>query len=192
MRSLLYIVCFLACLPFVSCNRTALYEQRAKTLDSLSGAVNNLASVLQKQDTVQLQEDLTQYSYYSSFIEASRFDTLNKEEADHLQRFYHSGMTLVSFSENRKTILARILLLNSQYKRLAADIRSRAGTIDQLDAFVEQEKREAAQVLELGNQQQQEYFRSLEEYHRSVKEVEKIIRLYNNGQLPIIVTDTSS
>jgi hypothetical protein len=184
-------IAFIVAATLVSCNRTAAYEQRGRTLDSLSGAINGLASSLQKQDTVQLQKYLKQFRYYSDFIGASRFDTLDKTAADHLQNFYHSGSALSAFPGNKKTVLARIALLNSQYKRLAEDIRNRAITVEQADEFVDQEKKEAARVLDIGQRQQQLFYRNLEQYRISVKQAEQIIRNYNNGQLPTIVNDTT-
>jgi hypothetical protein len=173
-----------------SCNRTAEYEARGRTLDSLGGAINNLAAALQKHDTVELRNYIKQFSYYSNFIDASHFDTLGKNAADHLQNFYHSGNTLKTFIENRTAILARIALLNSQYKRLAEDIHNRSISIELADAFVQQEKKEAARVVDLGARQQQLFYRSLEQYRMSVKEVQQIIMQYNNGQLPTIVSDS--
>src|SRR5688572_21905946 len=113
-----------------SCDRSAEYEQRGRTLDSLSGAINGLAARLQIQDTIQLQQHLNRFSYYTSFIESSRFDTLSKRSADQLQNFYHSGSGLKAFLVNRQSLLARIALLNSQYKRLGTDIRSRAISVE--------------------------------------------------------------
>ena len=120
-----------------SCSSTAEYEQRSRTLDSLGGAVNTLGSALQKQDTLQLQRYLKQFRYYTAFIDASRFDTLDRTAADQLQVFYHSGSGLAAFMENRKALLARIALLNSQYKRLAEDLRSIQICLEQAYKFVQ-------------------------------------------------------
>ena len=190
MRLTVILIAPLFLLSLISCTNSAAYEQKSHMLDSLGGAVSNLAAALQKHDSTELRKYIDQFGYYSSFIEASQFDTIGKQDADQLQDFYRSGNALKKFLENRAALLARVALLNSQYRRLAEDIRNHSISIEEADSYVLKEKKEAAYVVEAGNQQQQLFYRSLEQYRLSVRDVQQIIKRYNNGQLPTIVNDS--
>jgi len=108
---------------FMSCGQAELCSQQVKTLDSLNGAVNGMAKELEKADTVTLQKAMTRFNYYRQFIQQNIHDTITKNEADNLQHFYVSGKTLDNFSINRRSILARASLVNSQLAKLTSDAK---------------------------------------------------------------------
>jgi len=174
------------------CNNTAAYQNRKGTLDSISGAVNALAAELQRIDTISVQKQLLKFHYYQEFISRALPDTINKISADNLHRFISTGRQLNTFTANRRTILARVGLLNSQYRRLSADILNKRVSTTQLDSFLSHEIREAARLAENGRSQMQDYFKNAEEFRQLLREVEPLIRNYNNGMLPTIVRDTTT
>ena len=193
MRSVCYTLCFLlATIFFGSCNKTDLYEQNAKTLDSLSGAINSIVKELKDVDTLVLQRSITRYSWYKEFIEQNVNDTITKEEADNLQDFYASGKTLEDFSFNRKMILLRASLINSQLTKLATDIKNKSLSQEQVLNYSQFEKEEAGKLIGVGYGQQKLFHSGLEEFRTSVKGVELLIRSHNKGELPTIIKDTVS
>ncbi|PBQ31594.1 hypothetical protein CNR22_07380 [Sphingobacteriaceae bacterium] len=177
---------------FGSCNKTDLYEQKAKSLDSLSGAVSSIAKELQSVDTITLQKSISRYTWYKQFIQQNISDTVSKDEADNLQQFYGSGKNLEDFSINRKILLTRALLVNQQLEKLAHDIKNKALTTDQLVRFSLHETDEAAKLIATGYQQQKKFHIQLEEFRNSLKGIEVLIRSRNKGELPTIIKDTIS
>src|ERR1044071_6025964 len=118
MKIMGYICCLLWIIFLESCNHNDLYTQRSKTLDSLSGAINSMVGELNKTDTVALEKSILRFNYYKQFIQQNIHDTIEKNDADNLQHFYISGHNLESFASNRKTIIARAKLVNTQLEKL--------------------------------------------------------------------------
>src|SRR5688572_26976511 len=106
---------------FSSCNHDDVYGQKIKTVDSLCGAVNAVTRKLEKTDTVALHKAITKFTHYKQFIEQNFNDTLDKQEADVLQRFYMNGENLENFSLNKHAMLLRLNLINLQLLKLRQD-----------------------------------------------------------------------
>lgn len=172
------------------CGNGAYYEQKGKTIDSLSGALNLRVLELSKTDTALLQRCINRFTYYSQFIKQNVNDTLSKNEADNLQVFYSSGRKLESFRNNRFAILNRAALLNRQLGMLALDIKNKNVNSKDLHAYLVREQEAATQLIEAAGQQQSLYYSGIEEFKLSLREVEVLIRKRNKGQLPVIVRDT--
>jgi len=193
MKISVYTSCFLCAIFFFgSCSKAGLYEQKSKSIDSLSGAINSIVKELEKIDTVVLQRTVTRYIWYKEFIQQNLNDTITKEEADNLQQFYKSGQNLQNFVESRKKILDRAVLINSQLTKLSEDINTKAINTEQLSDYSADEKNEARKLIETVYQQQKLYHSGLEEFKNSIKGVELLIRSRNKGELPTIIKDTVS
>lgn len=191
MKVICYTFCLLAATIFFgACNKTDVYEQKAKTLDSLSGAVNSIIKELQNVDTVILQKSITRFNWYKQFIRQNVNDTVSKAEADNLQHFYMSGQSLENFSLNRKIILTRAGQVNTQILKLNEDVRNKTLTKEYVSAYSLNEKEEAGKLIEAGYQQQKIFHSGLEEFKNALKGVELLIRSRNNGELPTIIKDT--
>jgi hypothetical protein len=191
MRLLWYKICVL--LPLVlleSCNKTNIYDQKAKTLDSLSGAINSMVRELTGVDTIILQRSVTRFNYYRQFISQNVTDTVDKNEADNLQHFYLSGKNLENFQLSRKSILERAGLINVQLVKLTTDIKNKSLTEEAILKYALQEKNETAKLIELAYQQQKIFHTGLEEFKNALRGVETLIRSRNNGELPTIIKDT--
>lgn len=190
MKIVCYTILICCGLILVSCNQSEQYTQKAKTLDSLSGALNQKIKELEKTDTAILQRCITRYNYYSQFIKQNVNDTLSKDEADNLQAFDASGKNLQSFASNRFIILARAALINSQQAKISEEIKNKSASIEQLTGYILREKEASAEIIEVAAEQQKAYYSSLEEFKISLKKVEELIRVRNKGQLPTIIKDT--
>ncbi|MCE3228203.1 MAG: hypothetical protein K0S32_2754 [Bacteroidetes bacterium] len=184
-----FLVSFLITLSVASCTNESC-EKQIRSLDSLSGALNQKLSELKQVDTVILQKAISKYSNYRSFIQQNINDTVNKEEADHLQQFYTSGKNLVSFSENRKAILARGSLINSQLAKLITDAKQNSIEEDKLMQFAKDEKMQAEHLIRSSFGQQQLFSANLQEFKLSLNGVEALIRSRNNGQMPTVIKDS--
>jgi hypothetical protein len=192
MRWIVYIVLFAWLLFTGSCSQNDVYLQRSKTLDSLSGAVNSMINELAKADTAVLELSIVRVTYYKQFIEQNIRDTIDKINADNLQHFYISGHNLQSFAVNRTAIRVRALKVNSQLEKLGTDVRNKSLTVEELNNYCAAEKQNAAGLLDLGHSQMKLFHQSLEEFRNSLNGVETLIRSHNNGELPVIVKDTTS
>jgi hypothetical protein len=187
-----YILFFFAAVVFLSCGRNDEYLAKARSIDSLSGALHSMRNLLVKVDTALLDRSVTKYRYYTQFIQQNVTDTLSKTEADQLQKFLAAGRALEHFDNNRKTILARAGLVGSQLNHLTEDIRKE--TIDRktLQLYCDNEMHAAGEVVTAGQSQQKLFHVAVEEFRNAVSGVEQIIRSRNHGELPVIVKDSVS
>jgi len=187
-----FLILFFAGLVFQSCNRNDVYIGKVQSLDSLSGAINGLVKENDKTDTVILEKAISRFKQYKQFIQQNVKDTISKTEADFLQQFYMSGNSLENFSLNRHSIKARMSLINSQIEKLKTDAKNKSILEEKLIEFTNQEKKEANYLIEASQKQQQLFYTSLQEFKTSLKGVEDLIKVRNNGQLPTVIKDTLS
>ncbi len=186
------LILFFAGSLFQSCKQNDVYAANVKALDSLSGAVNALLKEDLKTDTVILTKAISRLVQYKQFIQQNVKDTLSKTEADFLQQFYISGNSLQNFELNRKSVRARINLINSQIEKLKHDAKDNLISEEKLIEFTSAEKKEATRLIESGHSQQQLFYTSLQEFKTALKGVEELIKVRNNGQLPTVIKDTLS
>jgi len=190
MRFTCAIVLFFSALLFnFSCTQQVC-EGQVKSLDSLSGALNQKLTEFKQVDTAILAKAIGKFNNYRQFIKQNVNDTVNKAEADFLQQFYSSGQNLVYFSDNRKNILARGSLINSQIGKLTKDVNSSAIDREKFSQFYVQEKNNAEQLIKLSVGQQQLFLGSLQEFRLSLAGIESLIRSRNNGQMPTVIKDS--
>jgi hypothetical protein len=190
MKNLGYIFCLSWIILLGSCDQNDVYTQGSKTLDSLSGAINSMVSELNKTDTIALERSILRFNYYKQFIQQNIHDTIEKNDADNLQHFYISGHNLESFASNRKIIVTRAKLVNSQLEKLNTDIKNRAVQTEELSNYSYLEKQHAAGLLDAGYAQMKVFHSGLEEFKNSLRGIEALIRSRNNGELPTIVKDS--
>ena len=117
-------------------------------------------------------------------------DTVSKIEADHIQMFFVCGKNLVDFSENRRSILARGGLINSQLTKLMLDAKENTVDEEKLLQFSNQEKSNAEQLIKGSYGQQQLFQANLQEFKLSLSGIEQLIRARNNGQMPTVIKDS--
>lgn len=177
------------CLTLVSCNQTEIYNQRAKTLDSLSGVLNVSVARIEQTDTVLLSKAIGRFENYRSFIQNNIKDTLTKPEADALQVFYKSGKNLAAFRLNRTEILNRSALVNSQIEKLRLAIKNQEEDLVLLNQYLSQEQKQITNLVNAIYAQQTIYFSGLQEFKTSLRAIEQLIKLRNNNQLPDIVKE---
>lgn len=191
MKSFVYILFLFFCLFFLeACDKTSVYEQKGKTLDSLSGAVNAMVRDLERIDTITLEKSISRFGWYRDFISENISDTISKAEADNLQLFYKSGANLENFSLNRKTLLMRATLISSQVKKLALDIQNKSLSEAKITEYTLSEKSEAAKLIEAAYHQQKLFYSGQEEFKNALRGIELLIRSRNSGELPAIIKDT--
>lgn len=186
------LILFFAGLVFQSCNRNDVYATETKSLDSLSGAVNELAKESDKTDTVILDKAILRFNQYKQFIQQNINDTVSKTEADFIQQFYMSGNILLNFNINRKSLKARTSLINSQLEKLKSDAKNNLHSEEQLIEFTNLEKKAANNLIEASHNQQQLFYTSLQDFKTALKGVENVIKARNNGLLPTVIKDTLS
>ena len=186
------LILFFAGLVFQSCNRNDVYATETKSLDSLSGAVNELDKESDKTDTVILDKAILRFNQYKQFIQQNINDTVSKTEADFIQQFYMSGNILLNFNINRKSLRARTSLINSQLEKLKSDAKNNLHSEEQLIEFTNLEKKAANNLIEASHNQQQLFYTSLQDFKTALKGVENVIKARNNGLLPTVIKDTLS
>lgn len=184
-----YSLIFLSLILCPSCNKSDQYNQKVKTLDSLSGSLNAMVKELEKADTVLLQKSIARFSYYRKFIIENIHDTVSKDQADNLKIFYEGGENLEAFAKNRNMILARARLVNSQLLKLKEDLKNNADP-GIASKFILTEKAELSKLTETGYRQEEIFHKSHEKFKNAQHGVEELIKSRNKGSLPTIVKDT--
>lgn len=191
MKILCYSICLISCLViFQACNKTDIYAQKAKSLDSLGGAVNNMLNELEKIDTIPLQKAITRFNYYDLFIQQNLNDTVDKSNADNLIKFYESGKSLELFLKNRKIIMLRAKVIIAQLSKLGEDVKASSIDETQMQKYISKEQGEADKLIDAGRGQQKFFYTSMEEFKNSLQGVERFIKSRNHGELPVIIKDT--
>ncbi len=184
------LITFFITILLSSCLKNETYEKQIKTLDSLSGALNQKLIEIKQVDTFILKKAIIKYNNYKQFIQQNISDTINKIEADHIQQFFVCGKNLLDFSENRNAILARGDLINSQLNKLIHDAKENVIDEDKLIQFSNQEKNNAEQLIKNSFGQQQLFQANLQEFKLSLSGIETLIKSRNRGQMPVIIKDS--
>ncbi len=174
---------------FQACGKQDVSAQKIKTLDSLGGSVNSMVNELERTDTVLLQKYLARLNYYTKFIRENVHDTITKEQADNLRHFYEGGQHLQAYARNRRLIIKRARLVNSQLLKLSADLKEHNDP-GFFSKFILLEKEEAARLTGAAQQQQEKFHSGMEEFKNSLRGVEDLIKSRNRGELPTIIKDT--
>jgi hypothetical protein len=185
--SVLFVLPFL----FSSCLKDDASEKVLHSLDSLSGALNLKLKELQQVDTVTLNKALLTFTNYKQFISQNVNDTVKKEEGDQLQRFYSAGKKLETFTGNRRALIARSNLINSQLAKLTADLKNNSADEEKVLVYLDQERSGADEIVKSTLGQQQAFQASLEEFKISLSGVEELIKAHNGGDLPTIINAQS-
>jgi len=186
----MFVLCFL--LFFESCNKTDVYADHVKTIDSLNTVIHAMTNELRDIDTIFLKKSIARFNWYQEFIELNVNDTITKNEADHLDHFITSGQNLVNIEQNRQHILIQSHVMSSQLTKLSEDIKNKHLAKEELVRFTAYEKEEAEKIIIMGYRQQNLFHSSVEEFKTALKGVELLIRSRNNGELPTIVKDSIS
>ena len=185
-----FIIIFAIIFLFGSCRNSDLYNQNTKTIDSLSTVVNILQEEFLKTDTVLLKKSVACFNDYKQFIQQIIIDTISKQEADNLQRFYNSGIGLADFTNNRQLIFERSKMVQQQLKKLTADTKENVFDVDQMKLYTLTEKQECSKLIDLMYSQQKLFYTRMLEFKISIKDVDVLIMKHNNGELPLIIKDT--
>ena len=183
---------FFCSLLITSCNSNDAITKELKSLDSISGALNQKLIELQKIDTLILEKALSKFNDYKQFIKQNINDTISKKQADALQQFYVSGNNLEDFFINRKLIISRSKLVNLQLTKLSGDVKQNTLEQQQLSEFIFAEKEQANDIIQKGVIQLQLFQSKLQQFKTTLPLVEELIKANNNGELPTIVKDTTT
>ena len=183
---------FLAGLLIQSCHNKDIYSTEITSLDSLSGVLNLLKKESNAIDTIALEKAIYRYNLYKQFIQQNINDTILKHEADFLNRFYTSGKNLENFKFNREQFSYRLDVINSQLEKLKHDTKNKLISEENVILYSNNEKKETGLLFEVSQNQLKLFYTAMPDFKLSLRGVEELIRLRNNGQLPVIVKDTLS
>lgn len=174
------------------CDKSDVYNQKIKSLDSLGGVLGSMIREFENTDTITLQKAVNRFNYYNAFIRQNVNDTVSKKEADELQHFYNSGRVLQDFSVNNQVILDRAHRVSKQLAQLSEDAKNKTIDHEGLLRYSEIEKEESGKVLSIGHSHKTKLLLNMQEFKNSLPGVERLIKSRNNGELPVIIKDTVS
>ncbi len=189
MRIVFHILIMMCAVFILGCGESDFYVQKTKSLDSLSGSLNAMVKELEKTDTIILQRAIARFSYYRQFISENLHDTITKDQANQLKRFYEAGQNIEAYDKNRNLILTRAGLVNSQLTKLKEDIKEKIDS-ELISKFFVDEKTELVYLTEIGYAQQEQLHVNFEKFQTSLHGVEELIKSRNKGVLPTIIKDS--
>lgn len=184
------VVCNAAC--FWSCANMANNKTILHAADSLSGALVVVTDQIKNCDTLALEKAIKKGQDYTAFVSAHVNDTLTKQEAEYLQTFSQAHQQLMAFSLNRKKLLERSAMVQSQLKKLSADAQKNAVASNVLLAFFQREQVQATLVIQHSGKQLALFQTALGQLRSTVAGVETLIRNRNRGELPLVINNEAA
>ncbi|MBK9284312.1 MAG: hypothetical protein IPM51_08300 [Sphingobacteriaceae bacterium] len=181
---ILILICFVSF--FTSCLGSGEEESQLHTLDSLSGALQTKVQELKMIDSVSRRAAILKFENYRLFIKQNVNDTLNVQQGDLLQKFFLCGKNLMEFNENRKSLMARSELLNSQINKLSTDIKNGTAEYSKTQIYLNQEISGVKELTKKTYGQQKAFERLMEQFNLILPGIEEVLKSKNAGVLPLI------
>ncbi len=177
---------FAAC--FFSCKNTHAYDKYVKELDSLKVVVQQSVANFKTVDSASCVNACSKQYTYSQFIEAHLKDTVTKSIAENLQNFQSVKQGLNDYITWRSDWLAQAHSSVQQLQTLSHDLKSGSINNDEAIEFINQEKKQAEEIIEVLKVNTETIRKHLEVFHQSLPVCENLIKQLNSGTLPQLIT----
>ncbi len=169
------------------CGNSGIKLQQTKTVDSLQTNLLSNKKLLLQIDSVELSKAINKFEIYKQFIKSNIKDTINKTDAYAIQSFINAGNNLQSIQLNKINLITRINLLSNQLLKLGTDIKNNSFQNNQINGFIETEKLMQVEIAKFCIEEQNNYFKNLQQLKTNLYLVEQLILKRNNNQLPTVI-----
>lgn len=169
------------------CGNSGIKLQQTKTVDSLQTNLLSNKKLLLQIDSVELSKAINKFEIYKQFIKSNIKDTINKTDAYAIQSFINAGNNLQSIQLNKINLITRINLLSNQLLKLGTDIKNNSFQNNQINGFIETEKLMQVEIAKFCIEEQNNYFKNLQQLKTNLYLVEQFILKRNNNQLPTVI-----
>lgn len=172
---------------FFSCGPKHQFDKSVKQLDSLKVVEEQALDNFLKVDSSDCFQAYSKTFTYISFIQTNVHDTLTKPEAEALLQFHNCSKNLKKFFHTRRVAIDNTKTSISQLKKLAIDLQSGAVKNEEAFQFIESEKKQAEQNIQELKNNFQLIFQVMEDYHKTVGQVEGLIKKRHQDVLPSLM-----
>lgn len=138
---------------FHSCGNSLEFKEKTKILDSLNTIINQIIFENKKKDIATFERLILQFNDYKEFVNNKIHDSIFKKDTEEILNFYRSGNNLLFFLKNRKMILSRAELINSQLNKIALDVKNNNLEIKLLSKYINLERSEIIKLSALNYSQ---------------------------------------
>lgn len=173
-----------------NCKPTSLYEKEHAILDSTKIVLQVKSNELKKAEANIENTSFSKCNTYVQFLKTNLKDTVARIEANALQQFLNSCMTIEQFNQNKVELIKQTEMAISQLNKLSADLKTNSLPQNQVKIYFESEMQNANKVIAVIEQNLKALTISLINIKNSTPRTEEIIRNINNGQLPVVITDS--
>ncbi len=170
-----------------SCNNGDVKLQQTKTIDSLQTTLLSNKKLLSQIDSTELSKAINKFEIYKQFINSNIKDTINKTDAYAIQSFINAGNNLQTIQLNKINLITRINLLSNQLLKLSTDIKNNSFQSSQINGFIASEKVAQTEISKYCIEEQNNYFKNLQQLKTNLYLVEQFILKRNNNQLPTVI-----
>ncbi len=166
------------------CKPAHVYDKYIKELDSLKVVVEQAVDNFNTVDSSQCYNTYSKQYTYSTFINAHLKDTVTKEQAEGMQRFFAIGKPLNDYLAMRPLWLTEARLRIKQVSALTNDLKN--GSIETGEAieYINEEKKQSEKIIEELKINTALIRKHLELYAKNLPVVESVLRNINSEKLP--------
>lgn len=190
MRNPFFIIILLTVFLF-SCKRGNIYEKEIALLDSTKIVLQVKLNELKKAEVNIQNLQYPKFETYNAFLRSNVKDTIGRIEGNALQTFINSGNTIKEFNKTKTELIKQTETGILQIQKLSADLKENNIQMNVAQTYYQSEKGHADALIKTIEQNMKALNLGLNSYRNSISKTEEYIKLINNGQLPVVVADST-
>ena len=190
MRFSFFITLLLAVFLF-NCKRGNVYEKETAVLDSTKIVLHVKLNELKKAELNIHNLQYPKFETYSVFLRNNVNDTIERSTGNALQAFINSGNTIKEFNKSKNELIKQTETGILQIQKLSADLKENNIQHNVFQSYFNSEKGHADELIKIIEQNMKALNVSLNGYRNSLGKTEDYIKQINNGQLPVVVADST-
>lgn len=190
MRFSFFITLLLAVFLF-NCKRGNVYEKETAVLDSTKIVLQVKLNELKKAELNIHNLQYPKFETYSTFLKNNVKDTIERSIGNALQAFINSGNTIKEFNKSKVELIKQTETGILQIQKLSADLKENNIQHNVFQSYFNSEKGHADELIKTIEQNMKALNVSLNGYRNSLGKTEDYIKQINNGQLPVVVADST-
>ncbi len=174
-----------------SCKHGNIYEKEIALLDSTKIVLQVKLSELKKAEINIQNLQYPKFETYNAFLRSNVKDTIGRIEGNALQAFINSGNTIKEFNKSKTELIKQTEAGILQIQKLSADLKENNVQMNVAQSYYQSEKGHADELIKTIEQNMKALNLSLNGYRNSLGKTEEYIKFINNGQLPVVVADST-
>ena len=190
MRFSFFITLLLSVFLF-NCKRGNVYEKETAVLDSTKIVLQVKLNELKKAELNIHNLQYPKFEAYNAFLKNNVKDTIERSVGNALQAFVNSGNTIKEFNKSKGELIKQTETGILQIQKLSADIKENNVQHNVIQSYYNSEKGHADELIKTIEQNMKALNVSLINYRNSISKTEEYIKHINNGQLPVVVADST-